>query len=200
MFPVPTNLLIPAVMEQHCHAQRCQLPDDCCSCCACHAHIQPENKDGVQDDVQQCTSDLRNGGKIGSAGSLQKTLINRIANAAERADTADSQILLPHFLAECIPVRLHSDERSGSENAEQKKNRINTDGKKNTVSGNAGCLFKIAFSQRLGQQGVDSDTSSHAYCNNEQLDGIGIRQRQNRCCAVFHVADKNGIHNIVYRL
>ena len=109
-------------VEQRCH----RVADAGGDGCTLDAHAHGKDHDGVQDDVQQCTSDLRNGGKIGSAGPLQKALINRIANAAERADTADSQILLPHFLAECIPVRLHSDERSGSENAEQKKNRINT--------------------------------------------------------------------------
>ena len=141
-----------------------------------------------------------NCGKIRATGSLQKTFIDSITDAAKRTHTADSQILFTHFLPESIPVCLHGDKRLRAENAEQQENGIDADRQKNSVSGNTSRLFRISLAQCLGKQGVDANTGAHANSHDQQLNGIGIRQGEHGSGSILHMADKNGVHNIVHRL
>ena len=156
-----------------------------------------EDQDGVKNNVDERACALRDHGKHGASGCLQKPFENELRKEAHGENTADGEIVL----AERDDLRVGSlaaEEEIHGENTDQNKDGAADDLNENALKRDALRARLVALAEALGEQGVYADADADAERDhkilNREGDGDGCER------GLADARDKDAVHDVVKRL
>ena len=158
---------------------------------------QPEDQDGVEDQVDDRADGLGDHGVDRAPGGLKQPLERDPEKQPRRHTAADGQILgavAEDLLHAGLGAIEGPDQRRADSHEGQKAQR----GQKDAVDGGAPGALKVFFSQRPGEQGVDAHAGARRHGDHQRLDRKGERDGGQ---GVFREhGDENAVHNVVKSL
>ena len=162
-----------------------------------HAHIQQEDADGVEDDIDDRAHALGNHGVDGFARGGEQALHGDLAEHAE-GQAAYNGHVVHSVLDHGFILGLHGEEGAGAENAEQEEQHIAAGDDEDAVVCHAVGMFRILCAQGAGDQGVDAHAHARGKADHQVLrregQGNGVQR------LLGNHADEHGVYNIIERL
>ena len=186
------------------------MADDGCNSGAFGAHIKTDghveqahvialgqDKDGVENDVDDRAGALGDHRVERSARRLHQALKNHLAIHAERKAAHHREIIHAEF-HDLLVLGLREHERATAKEAEQQKDQKTNHGEENAVFGNTVGALAVARAQRTRQKRVDADRCARRQPDHQVLRGETERYGGKRLFADH--ADEDAIDDVVQRL
>ena len=174
-----------------------ELADDGSHGGACHAHVQHEDKHGVQHDVDDSAQTLSVHTQQGAACALKQPLVHDLAEHAQRADGDDAQVLAAH-LDDVLHLGLGAEEQIRAGQAQHGGDEEAHHGQEDAVVGHAVGPFPHLCAQSPAHQGVDTHGGTGGKTDHQVLGGEGQGYGSQRLFA--DAADEYAVHDVIKRL
>ena len=162
-----------------------------------YAHFQPEDKNGVENDVDDSAQPLGVHTQQGAAGTLQQPLVHDLAEHAQRADGDDPQIVVAH-LDDVFHLRLGAEKQVGAGQTQQGGDHKAHHRQKDTVVGHPVSPLPQPRAQCAAHQGVDAHRRTGGKADHQVL--RRERQRHGGQRLLADAADEPAVHDVVQRL
>ena len=192
------DVLVELQVEVNAEKRRRALADDGRDRCAGDAEPgeseQTENQNRIQNDIDDGAGGLQNHTVDSAAGRLQKPFVRDLEKQTDRAAAHNLKIGravgADHGIL-CLSV----DKRLCEKQSHKQKNNKMKRGDKQSHSCCFISFFKVLFSERAGEQCVDSDAHTGSETDHQVLQGKS--ERYGCQCALLNLCDKDAVHHVV---
>lgn len=191
------NFLVLLQVEDQGQDTAAELADDRGHRRAGNAHVQHEDKDGVQHDVHNGAQTLGIHGQDGPAGALQQPLEHDLAEQAQGAAAADQQIVRAVF-HNVVDLGLGPEEGPGKQQRQHGADGKAHHRQEHAVDGHSVGPLLVLGSQGPAHQGVDAHGGAGGQTDHQVLGRK--RQGHGGQRLLTHPGHEHAVHDVVQGL